>query len=189
MTDQDAQAAGRTPDQTYDETPDSDPSMDEILVSIRQIITDDETPPAPTLAETATPPHGDPMEDEIGAALDRVPPSTETLAPPAPGPATAPASAASATTFSDPAGSSPAAAERASGEGLASVPVAAAAAAAFDQLDQAVASGPSAGDPLGQVVRELLRPQLKAWLDEHLPRIVEDAVGAELERIARRGSR
>ena len=35
------------------------------------------------------------------------------------------------------------------------------------------------------VVRELLKPMLKDWLDHHLPAIVESRVEAELERIAR----
>jgi hypothetical protein len=35
------------------------------------------------------------------------------------------------------------------------------------------------------VVRELLRPLLKSWLDDNLPRIVEAKVAEEVERIAR----
>ncbi len=44
---------------------------------------------------------------------------------------------------------------------------------------------PPAGRTLEDVVRELLRPLLKAWLDENLPRIVEAKVAEEVERIAR----
>lgn len=33
--------------------------------------------------------------------------------------------------------------------------------------------------------REMLRPMLKAWLDDNLPRIVERLVSTEIERIAR----
>ena len=36
------------------------------------------------------------------------------------------------------------------------------------------------------VVRELLKPLLRDWLDANLPRIVENAVQTEVERIARR---
>ena len=32
---------------------------------------------------------------------------------------------------------------------------------------------PTDTGPLDAVVREMLRPMLKAWLDEHLPEIVE----------------
>ena len=35
------------------------------------------------------------------------------------------------------------------------------------------------------MVRDMLRPLLKAWLDENLPGIVERLVGAEIERLAR----
>ena len=35
------------------------------------------------------------------------------------------------------------------------------------------------------VAREMLRPMLKAWLDENLPAIVERLVRAEIERIVR----
>ncbi|TQF77159.1 DUF2497 domain-containing protein, partial [Elioraea sp. Yellowstone] len=38
---------------------------------------------------------------------------------------------------------------------------------------------------LEQMVREEIRPLLKAWLDENLPPLVERLVKAELERIAR----
>ena len=34
-------------------------------------------------------------------------------------------------------------------------------------------------------VRETLRPMLKSWLDENLPRLVEQMVQAEIERVAR----
>ena len=38
---------------------------------------------------------------------------------------------------------------------------------------------------LDEVVRELLRPLLKDWLDAHLPGIVQATVAEEVERIAR----
>jgi cell pole-organizing protein PopZ len=50
-----------------------------------------------------------------------------------------------------------------------------------------------AGTPIGNgsrtiedLVRELLRPMLRTWLDEHLPGMVERMVRAEIERLARR---
>ena len=36
-----------------------------------------------------------------------------------------------------------------------------------------------------EVVSELLRPMLKAWLDENLPEMVERLVRAEIERVSR----
>jgi cell pole-organizing protein PopZ len=68
------------------------------------------------------------------------------------------------------------------------------AASAFDRLADAAEESakaraelamPAAGRTLEDVVRELLRPLLKAWLDEHLPAIVEARVDEEVTRIAR----
>jgi cell pole-organizing protein PopZ len=39
---------------------------------------------------------------------------------------------------------------------------------------------------LEQLVREALRPQLKAWLDENLPGLVEKVVRQEIRRISQR---
>lgn len=36
-------------------------------------------------------------------------------------------------------------------------------------------------------MKEMLRPMLKTWLDENLPRVVEGLVRQEIERITRRG--
>ena len=38
---------------------------------------------------------------------------------------------------------------------------------------------------LEDIVREALRPMLKSWLDENLPRVVERMVEAEVERVTR----
>jgi cell pole-organizing protein PopZ len=35
------------------------------------------------------------------------------------------------------------------------------------------------------MVREMLRPMLKQWLDENLPAIVERLVRSEIQRVAR----
>jgi hypothetical protein len=44
---------------------------------------------------------------------------------------------------------------------------------------------PKGDRTLEDVVRELLRPLLQQWLDQNLPGIVQQAVEAEVERIAR----
>ena len=41
-------------------------------------------------------------------------------------------------------------------------------------------------NPLEEMVREMLRPILKQWLDEHLPEIVGDHVKREISRITGR---
>ena len=38
-----------------------------------------------------------------------------------------------------------------------------------------------------EVIREMARPMLKAWLDDNLPILVERLVRAEIERVARGG--
>ncbi len=50
----------------------------------------------------------------------------------------------------------------------------------------AVNNGPDA-QSLEGVVRELLRPMLQTWLDEHLPPLVERIVEREIQRVTRRG--
>ncbi|MCI0466767.1 MAG: DUF2497 domain-containing protein [Beijerinckiaceae bacterium] len=41
------------------------------------------------------------------------------------------------------------------------------------------------GDVVAGLTREMLRPMVKAWLDDNLPSIVERLVCAEIERITR----
>lgn len=69
-------------------------------------------------------------------------------------------------------------------EGLVGPVAATAAASAFGQLSAAIQM-PADGRTLEDVVRELLRPLLKQWLDENLPGIVQSTVDKEVERIAR----
>lgn len=42
-------------------------------------------------------------------------------------------------------------------------------------------------DELMTMVREMIRPLLRSWLDENLPSMVERMVRAEIERVARGG--
>lgn len=42
-------------------------------------------------------------------------------------------------------------------------------------------------DVLGEMVRDMIRPMLKTWLDDNLPILVERLVRAEIERVARGG--
>jgi len=69
------------------------------------------------------------------------------------------------------------------------------AASSFDKLSEAIRSTPATGPTIAlpaegrtleDLTRDLLRPLLKAWLDEHLPSIVEARVDEEVERITRR---
>ncbi len=172
----------------------ADPSMEDILASIRRILNEDEAatpaasvPPPPateplTLTEEmlvkepeATPPVALPM-----AAAPPEPPPPAPMAEARPSPAPAP----------DPL---PAAAEPQplSAEALVAPAVAAAASAAIGNLLRAVSQDRGAavtrgGPSIEDVVREELRPLLKDWLDQHLPGLVERLVRAEIERLVGR---
>jgi len=164
--------------------------MEEILASIRRIISEDDAPaeaeaahaPAPAPANepaAAFEPAPEPAEDEL-ELTERVTPEAETVgdieaytqAEPEPEPEPPP-----------PPPPKPAPVAR-DDDRLVSEPSASAAAASFSQLSEAIAM-PPAGRTLEDVVRELLRPLLKDWLDTNLPRIVEAKVAEEVERIAR----
>jgi cell pole-organizing protein PopZ len=43
-----------------------------------------------------------------------------------------------------------------------------------------------AANPLEEIIREMLRPMLKQWLDEHLPHMVDEHVKREISRITGR---
>lgn len=57
---------------------------------------------------------------------------------------------------------------------------------AFQALSRNTAM-PAAGRSIEDVVVELLRPMLRGWLDDNLPAIVERLVKTEIERVARGG--
>jgi cell pole-organizing protein PopZ len=167
-----------------------EPTMEEILASIRRIISEDDAPAAeaaeaheePAAAfEPAPEPEPEPEPED---AHEDVLELTERIAPaasigdidayekPAPAPVIAP-SPASAPVFS-----------RKVEERLVSEPSATAAASAFENLSASIPL-PPVGRTLEDLAGELLRPLLKSWLDENLPRIVEAKVAEEVERIAR----
>ena len=178
-----------------------EPTMEEILASIRRIISEDEAPAAAPVAleESATPPHGDVHED-ILELTERVEEDgdddTDSMFEASPEPAPAPAAAqlessgdldiysrqteAASAADLDPSDDE----DYQPDEPLVSAPIAATASSSFVQLARTVEMG--AGHTLEDIVREMLRPMLKQWLDSNLPGIVETAVQAEVERIARR---
>jgi uncharacterized protein len=80
------------------------------------------------------------------------------------------------------------------GDHVVSDPVAAASGASIAQLAQAVARERAValgnhGLTLEQLVREICTPILKHWLDSNLPYMVERIVKQEIERIATRSDR
>ena len=195
-----------------------EPSMEEILASIRRIIADDDTakPAAPAAAE---PPalHAVPAAELVRAAAveparaesPEPPPSavrepadvlelTEEMAAPLPGPGFRTIDGQSDVVFDDaappkaePLRSAPAAAPQ-QPEVRAAAPVddrllSAATTSAVDSAFSALAHTVMIqnGRTLEDLVRDLLRPMLKTWLDDNLPSLVERLVRAEIERVSR----
>jgi cell pole-organizing protein PopZ len=86
-----------------------------------------------------------------------------------------------------------AAAPAASADGLASAETMNAAAGSVTNLVRALTSDRSSqvysgGPTIADLVREEMRPMLKAWLDANLPPLVERLVRAEIERVISRAS-
>ena len=70
-------------------------------------------------------------------------------------------------------------------ETILSKPTTTAAAGSLARLAGSLRIADTSGQTVEGVVRELLKPMLKEWLDQNLAAIVEARVEAELERIAR----
>lgn len=171
-----------------------EPTMEEILASIRRIISEDDTPESS--ASPAPPPPEAPPAPSSAAAAELPIPEDEDFAAADSGSFDDDADELELTEkvethgdldiYSAPAEPPPPAPELPDMAGLVSAPAAAAAAAAFGRLSGNMAM-PAPGRTLEDVVRELLRPLLQQWLDENLPGIVQRAVDAEVSRIARGG--
>lgn len=174
-----------------------EPTMEEILASIRRIISEDDAPadtaqaapepPKPEPVVQAAPPAPEPEPEDDDALeltqkvdtlgdLDVYTPPVTAAPPPAPEP-----KPVAAPVFVAPP-------EPQTMAGLVGERASAAAASAFGQLSAAIAM-PSEARNLEDIVREMLRPMLQTWLDTNLPAIVQQAVEAEVERIARARTR
>lgn len=70
-------------------------------------------------------------------------------------------------------------------DGLIGDVAAGAAAAAFGRLSQHIAVSVDDAVTLEQIVRDMLKPLLKDWLDENLPGLVERLVEEEISRVTR----
>ena len=182
----------------------SDPSMDDILASIRKIISDDEARAQVSGGQAAAAQTGasHPADARSGATTTKhndVLLLTDLVEEPKGGPRPTslplpridPASAADMpqpTIGGDPAPQ----------QALVAVSVAGVASSAFERLSQAVQDSvpaPAAPDPgptmgagktLEDLAKEMLRPMLKEWLDRNLPPMVERLVEREIVRLTRR---
>jgi len=177
----------------------ADPSMEEILASIRKIISDEVPPAVAEATAEAAPVHEEILEltqmvQSDGSVVDLavapvvepppappVTPAPVTPPPPPPPPVVPVAIAPVAPT-----------------ETLVSEPAASTAASALSSLAstleiERLSHAPTGASYLGNGARtledmviELMRPLLKEWLDQNLPQTVERLVQKEIERISRR---
>jgi uncharacterized protein len=195
-----------------------EPSMEEVLASIRRIIADEDTakapPPEPahTLPSAAgVPLRTPPQPPPAPSAPVPLPEPSVSLAPP---PATPVAELASGVEFTEAAAPLPLAATgsqtvdgqpdvgfeeseqqperpdppRAHLQGrtdrpLMSAATSAAVDSAFNTLAHTVLV--QNARTLDDLVREMLRPLLRTWLDDNLPELVERLVRGEIERLSR----
>ena len=187
-----------------------EPSMEEILASIRRIIADDESKggaePPPRPAAAAPPPASpqlpeqdiDAMLSHIDAPTRKQDPSdegvadvlelTESMAAHAsqPPPVFRTVESQPDVFFSEEAPEPPAAISPrppAMDTPLMSSSTSQAVDAAFNRLAHTVLSHNAR--TLEDLVKEMLRPMVKAWLDDNLPGLVERLVRAEIERVSR----
>lgn len=191
-----------------------EPTMEEILASIRRIISEDgdevesaeateteESAEAAEAAEPAEEPEApaepeangqdavddileltEEVEDEPEPEPDPEPePEAETAPEPEPEPEPATEEDAGDRTAAE------AVLEEGDSDRLVSDDAEEKAKASFAELSALLVAGyEGSGNTLEGLVRELLKPMLRSWLDENLPRIVEDAVEREVARISRR---
>lgn len=160
----------------------SEPSMEEILSSIRRIIADEDKAPPP--AAPGTPAAEDDVLELTTVAEDDAEsgPATPAKAH-SPAPASGEPAPATAKALPD--------TEQAasSGEPLVSAAAAAASMSAFAKLARPSSSEPpsaTAGITVEALVIQLLRPALREWLDANLPPLVERIVEQEVRKLARR---
>jgi cell pole-organizing protein PopZ len=172
----------------------ADPSMEDILASIRRILSEDEAGPASPApgedaesAKEARPAAAMPAAEPLELTDDMLVSAPEPATPPAAAAQPDPASPPAPETAPDPAPDMALESDRS----LLAPAAAAAAAASVGTLLRAVAADRASpvtrgGPSIEDVVREELRPLLKEWLDQHLPPLVERLVRAEIERVVSR---
>lgn len=191
--------------------PSKDPSMDDILASIRKIISDDEArtqvgsprnanPEERPPVIPPAPPSPPPLREDVlllteivekSKSMPNEQPTPLREAEPA-NPAEKPQPSTEAPPVLPQASVGVGKADSLVGDG-----VAGAASSAFARLNQAVQDsvpapaatnpGPSVGgQTIEDLVKEMLRPMLKDWLDTNLPPMVEGYVEREIARLTRR---
>jgi cell pole-organizing protein PopZ len=163
-----------------------EPSMEEILASIRSIIADEREAPQPSKSAPAAAAGPQIVYSNPAMALNAAPAAQEPQrAMTAQGPAIVwdraetaviePALEVQADADPDPALVEPLISEQTDETVSAS----------FGALSATVAM--HSAEMIEGLIREMLRPMLKNWLDDNLPSLVERLVRAEIQRVARGG--
>ena len=175
--------------------------MEDILASIRRILSEDETAYSPTAKpaeEPASEPSDEPEDDVLVLDPSMLVPEPEPAAEPEATAEPEPVIELAPVLEPPPVVVTPAqipasipAAIPASMTDLVAPAAAAAAASSVDNLVRTLAAGRStqvyaAGPTIEDLVREEVRPLLKDWLDTHLPPMVERLVRLEIERVVGR---
>jgi cell pole-organizing protein PopZ len=163
----------------------ADPSMEEILASIRRILNEDESSAASTDAGKTTLADDDVLvlDESMMVRIPEAQPQPE--ADPHPEPPEPEMAASSPILSAEPKE------QLVDKSDLVAPEAAAAAASSVGSLMRTLAAGRAtqvyAGGPtLEDLVRAELRPLLKEWLDANLPPVVERLVRAEIERVVGR---
>lgn len=167
-----------------------EPSMEEILASIRKIISEDEEdqgPAQPKPQAEAKPAAPEPFrpKPEPRESVKPAPETEEPMTLGSPEPIEAEPAPQSEPERAETMRENVAAAMEDHGEEeILDRTTAEVASQSFRSLSQRVSEGPAR--TLEDIVTEMLRPMIKEWLDANLPAIVEEKVEEEVQRIARR---
>ena len=150
----------------------AEPSMEDILASIKRIIAEDVESGGPLRTRRRPVPAPAPVEDfdDDDDVLELNEQAPDPVADPAPMPMPQPVAEMPAETLPD--------------ETIVSAQTAQASRAPLDTLSKLVVKPETPGaDTLEGLVREMLKPMLSAWLDRNLPELVESMVAKEIARI------
>jgi uncharacterized protein len=158
-----------------------EPSMEEILASIRNIIAEEREPASAAALKPAPPAPAHASAPQIVYSKESLPPNRNAPEPSQRSDASAPTVVWRRAQLAD----SESGAVKASPEEepLLSSEADDAVTASFGALSANLAA--RSAELADGLVREMLRPMLKQWLDENLPAIVERLVRAEIQRVAR----
>ncbi|WP_425408308.1 DUF2497 domain-containing protein [Hyphococcus sp.] len=169
-----------------------EPSMEEILASIRKIISEDEEDQS---APEAVPPAASPKPAPAPVEMQNEEPLEEPkdhteepmpLTSPKPVEAMEPAPETASARDDSMKHELAAAMQDEGEEEILDKTTAEVASQAFRNLSQSVRVSEGPGKTLEDIVTEMLRPMVKEWLDANLPAIVEEKVEEEVQRVARR---